>query len=85
MTPSIDKIRKRLETLPMLGYKEFVKNTPVNKGNARRNTRLEKDTIVADYPYARRLDEGYSKQSPKGMTEPTEKYLQRETDKIMRK
>ena len=32
-------------------------------------------TITANYPYAGRLDDGYSKQAPKGMTEPSLKFL----------
>ena len=85
ITPSVDRIVKNLANLPKLAYAEFVKNTPVNRGNARRNTRLQGKEIVAAYPYARRLDEGYSKQSPQGMSKPTEAYVKRETDKIMRK
>ena len=85
MSASLQRIQKRLETLPQLAYKEFVNNTPVRNGNARRNTKLQKNTIVADYPYAKRLDEGYSKQAPQGMSKPTEDFVQKETDKIMRK
>jgi hypothetical protein len=40
-------------------------------GNARRNTVLRGNDIEANYPYAQRLEEGYSSQAPKGMTEPT--------------
>jgi hypothetical protein len=61
MTASLQRIQKRLDALPQLAYKEFVKNTPIRSGNARRKTRLQKDTIIAAYPYAQRLDEGYSK------------------------
>ena len=85
MSASLQRIQKRLETLPQLAYKEFVNNTPVRNGNARRNTKLQKNTIVADYPYAKRLDEGYSKQAPQGMSKPTEDFVKRETDKMMRK
>ena len=56
---------------------KFKKNTPINTGNARKNTRLSQSkknyVIQAKYPYAGRLDEGWSKQSPKGMTAPTER------------
>ena len=54
-----------------IAYKAFVKNTPVRSGNARRNTRKSGNAIDANYPYAQRLEEGYSRQAPKGMTEPT--------------
>jgi hypothetical protein len=58
-------------------YKFFVAHTPIRKGNARRSTRLEQTTIVADYPYAERLDNGYSKQAPNGMSEPTQAEIER--------
>ena len=72
----VDRLNKVLGTLNAnkvtnVAYKTFVKNTPVRSGNARRNTRLRGNTIDADYPYAQRLEEGWSKQAPKGMTEPT--------------
>jgi len=59
-----DKIAK-------FAYREFVSNTPIRSGNARRKTRVNGNSIDANYPYAQRLEEGYSKQAPKGMTEPT--------------
>ena len=85
MTPSLNRIQKDLAKLPELAFKEFVKNTPVRSGNARRKTKLSGKEIVADYPYAKRLDEGYSSQSPQGMSKPTEDFIKKETDKIMRK
>lgn len=57
-------------------HKVFLRNTPVKTGNARANTELVRNEILADYPYAIRLDQGWSKQSPKGMSEPTIKFLQ---------
>lgn len=68
-------------------FRYFVNKTPVRSGNARRNTRLENDnTIVAAYPYAERLDDGYSKQAPNGMVRPTEaevaRLLNREVNRI---
>ena len=70
--------------LPVQAHKEFVKQTPKRTGNARRNTKLEGAKIVADYNYAEKLDEGYSKQNPKGMTEPTEKWILKEIDRRLR-
>jgi hypothetical protein len=66
-----------LETLTF-----FRKVTPIDKGNARRNTRLitnvpNKTTILADYPYAGRLNEGYSIQAPEGMTRPAITYIRK--------
>jgi len=57
-------------------FRSITPIAPVNGGNARRNTRLSGDEIQADYAYAQRLDNGWSKQSPNGMTKPTEKFIQ---------
>jgi hypothetical protein len=59
--------------------------TPVRTGNARRKTRLANDTVIADYPYAERLDDGYSKQAPQGMTTPTEKEIIKLVNKFVNK
>lgn len=83
ITPVLKKIQKKLDNLPKEAEKEFVKNTPIRTGNARRNTKRNKDTIVANYPYAKRLDEGYSKQSPQGMVKPTEDFIMRRFREIM--
>ena len=87
ITSSIKKKQKELDKLPEEAYKFFKAQTPIRTGNARRNTKLDKvnDEIVADYPYATKLDEGYSKQSPQGMTKPTEKFIQKRANQIMRK
>lgn len=63
----------------------FVGYTPIRTGNARNKTRLKSDEIVADYPYAQRLDEGYSRQAPKGMTEPTIKDIARIVKDVLRR
>tara|TARA_R110000796_G_scaffold78978_1_gene175911 strand:+ start:3700 stop:3999 length:300 start_codon:yes stop_codon:yes gene_type:complete len=63
-------------------YDVFVDNTPVRTGNARRRTRLTKDTIEAKYDYANKLDGGSSKQSPQGMTEPTLDFIEQQFKKI---
>ena len=76
--------KKRIEDLPEAAHEEFLKNTPKRTGNARRQTRLQGDSIVADYAYSQRLDEGYSKQSPRGMTEPTEQWIQQEVDRRLK-
>ena len=74
------EINRRLEQLNKLlnsrqlaeeAYPVFKQNTPINKGQARRKTSLKGSDIVADYPYAGRLDKGYSDQSPDGMIAPT--------------
>ena len=71
----VDKLFKKLEVLPeevmQSAHEFFVAKTPKREGNARRNTTYKKLKIDARYPYAGRLDEGWSKQAPRGMTEPT--------------
>jgi hypothetical protein len=70
---------KELARVAFPVFKDF---TPVRNGNAKNKTRLKGDTIHADYPYAKRLDEGYSKQNGGvGMTEPTLKAIQEYLDK----
>lgn len=74
----LQQIEKQItaEAMAKEGFDYFRKVTPFKTGNAKRNTFLNKDTIEATYPYARRLDEGYSPQARDGMTKPTEKYVQ---------
>jgi len=77
--------KKRLEQLYKDSHQEFVKLTPIDQGNARRRTKLQGNTIVADYPYAGKLDEGSSKQAPKGMSEPFAKWYDKQVAKIFGK
>jgi hypothetical protein len=71
--------------LAKVAYKTWHQETPVGDpsswkntktpagytpGNARRKTTLKNDTIHANYAYATRLDNGWSKQSPNGMSKP---------------
>jgi hypothetical protein len=78
----IKDIKKDLAKIPQEAHKEFVQLTPIDKGNARKRTTLNKDVITANYPYAQRLDEGYSKQAPKGMVKPLEKWLEKRLAKV---
>jgi hypothetical protein len=73
-----DKLAKQAFTV-------FKKNTPIDTGNARSSTALKGNEIYASYPYAAVLDKGRhmtssgargSYQAPKGMTEPTIKFIQ---------
>lgn len=79
------EIQKRLNQLNKLltdenlakeGFKYFRSITPIRSGNARRNTFLKGNEIEANYPYVRRLDEGYSPQAKDGMTQPTIAHMQ---------
>jgi len=70
-------------------YDFFKSTTPIDKGNARRNTKYRqkstKRIIKGDYPYAGRLDDGYSKQAPKGMTKPSLKEMEKQLTKEFRR
>jgi type IV secretory pathway VirB9-like protein len=78
-------VQKKLEKLPQEVYQEFVKNTPIRSGNARRKTKLRNKTeIVADYPYAQRLEDNWSSQTKgKGIIAPTEKFMRRKLKQIL--
>jgi len=69
-------------------YKFYKKKTPVRSGNARNKTKYSKRTdsykINSNYDYAGRLDEGWSKQAPKGFTDPSFDYLEDQITKNFR-
>ncbi len=65
-------------------YSYFVSTTPVRSGRARRSTERRGDSIVAAYPYAQRLDEGWSRQAPDGMTKPTQEYIDRRINELVK-
>ena len=67
-------------------YRYFVRATPIRSGNARRNTYLDRNAnmIEADYPYAGRLNQGWSKQAPDGMVEPTIEYMKKSFHKHLK-
>ena len=81
---TVKSIQKKLNNLPKEAYTEFVKDTPIRTGNARRKTTLNGHTINANYPYAQRLDDGYSPQSPGGMTKPTLAFVKKRLKQIMK-
>jgi hypothetical protein len=71
----LNTINQDLNTLPLKAYNFFKQETPIDTGNARNKTSLKNDVIRAEYPYAGKLNRGYSKQAPRGMTKPTLEYL----------
>jgi len=74
----IDQLQQALspDNLAREAYEYFRDITPIRSGNAQRNTRLRSNEIHADYAYAQRLDDGWSKQhGGVGMTRPTEKFI----------
>lgn len=85
MTASLVNIEKQLQQLPQDAYRYWVNQTPVRTGNARKQTRLVKNTIQARYPYATALDQGRSRQSPDGMSRPTDRYIRDRVKQQIRK
>lgn len=73
-----------LQQLAQKGHRHFKSITPKRSGNARRKTVLNRNNIEANYPYAVRLDQGWSRQAPKGMVKPTIDYMRKLVHKIMR-
>ena len=80
-SPKAKEIQKDLNKFHKEALQEFKRLTPIDTGNARSKTTQQGQSIYASYPYAERLDNGYSKQAPDGMTKPFEKWLR---DKITR-
>ena len=85
ITGDINKLKRELGAVPKAAVTEYQKLTPIKSGNARKRTTLKGNSIQANYPYAQRLDEGWSKQAPKGMTKPWELWLQKYLDKLMKR
>ena len=84
ITASLKRINKQINNLPKEAFSEFVKDTPKRSGNARRKTRLSGNKIVAGYNYAQKLDEGFSRQAPDGMTKPTEEFIKKRMTQIIK-
>lgn len=89
----IQKIRNEIKNLPQEAYKVFKDNTPIKTGYAKKNTKLKKDTITADYSYAKVLDKGRhmtsrgmrgSEQAPNGMSQPTEQFIKKRLKQILK-
>lgn len=84
-----NKLLRDLEVSIVDAWQEtgtFFKNTtPVRTGNARSRTRTVGKKISGDYAYAGRLDEGWSKQAPNGMSDPSLEYFEKEINNIVRK
>lgn len=64
---------------------EYQKATPVKSGYARSHTvQQNKTTLLSDYAYAGRLEDGWSKQAPSGMTNQTINKMPAIVDKLLR-
>lgn len=84
ITPSLERKLRELKKIPKESFQVFKSVTPKRSGNAQRKTVLQGNTINANYPYAKRLDKGYSKMAPVGMTKPTIKYIKDRLNKLFR-
>ena len=76
IAPTLTRKQRKLNRVPNEAHDYFKSITPIDTGNARRRTRLQGEKIKANYPYATPLDNGYSKQAPNGMSEPTIDFIQ---------
>ena len=78
----LDKIKTDLAQLPADAHTKFVSITPIDTGNARRSTALRGTAIDANYAYAQRLNTGWSKQAPNGMTDDTIDFIRDQIRKM---
>ena len=82
-TPNLDRHIQRMKQLerdlPKDAHDHFRKTTPIDTGNARSKTDLQGKQIQGNYDYVNRLNTGYSRQAPGGMTNPTIEFIR---DKI---
>lgn len=73
------RMRALEKSLPKDGHKYFQSITPIDTGNARNKTKQSSKSILGNYDYVNKLNEGYSRQAPNGMTDPTIEFIR---DKI---
>jgi hypothetical protein len=78
----LKSIKQQVDRIPQDAYNYFVSITPIDTGNARSKTQLKGKTIEGNYAYAKRLDNGWSRQAPDGMIKPTEKFINERVKKI---
>ena len=82
----ITKLKGRVSDFPEQALDKFKELTPIDTGNARKSTTLKNNkTILANYPYAQRLNEGWSKQAPEGMFKPFLKWLRQQSKLIFKR
>lgn len=80
-----EDLKNRAKQMPTDSLNKFRSLTPIRSGNARRQTKLTQNTIVANYAYAERLDQGWSKQAPEGMLKPFERWFKSYVERTFRK
>lgn len=72
----LTEVDRQVNRIKDYASEEFRSITPIRTGNARSKTRRVQQGIEANYHYANRLNDGYSKQAPDGMTKPTVEAIQ---------
>jgi hypothetical protein len=86
ITPNLDRrlaqVNRFLEELPRTAHEKFRATTPIDTGNARNSTELRGNEITGNYEYASRLQEGWSKQAPDGMRDPTIEDIRRRLNSL---
>jgi len=81
----MDRARAVVADLPDFAEQAMRANTPRRTGNARNNTNLTGNTVVANYAYAQRLEDNHSPQTRgQGIIAPTEQDIQREVDRRLK-
>ena len=81
----VNDLRQEAKDLPKASLEKIRSLTPIKTGNARRNTALQGNKIIGAYNYSGKLDEGTSKQAPKGMVHPFDQLFKSYTEKHFRK
>lgn len=76
------QIQNFLRDLPRNMKNEFQRLTPIDTGNARSKTELQGNEIQGNYPYANRLNTGWSQQAPQGMTDPTIEWVREQLRRL---
>ena len=71
-------VKRELRQVMRESHRYFKEITPIRNGYAQRNTILVGNEIRANYDYAGALDDGKSRQAPKGMSEPTIEKMEKE-------
>lgn len=83
----LEKQQAALAKLPKDGLEKFRQLTPIDTGNARERTNLRENNkvILADYAYAKRLDENWSRQTKRqGIIAPFTKWWEQQIKRIGR-
>ena len=62
-------VREEIRELEDTLVSEIRKRTPIDQGRARRGWQKRTKEVRNDVPYIRRLENGYSRQAPKGFTQ----------------